>query len=135
MSNHTIRAVCIVGSLILTAVVLQLIRKRKLREEYGLLWIVSSIAVFLAGCFIYSLNATLVTLIGLLLAVLLVLSQSVKLSAHQDCIRDLAQYTALLEWRIQQLESEEQQLAPDSFIDPAQFAIPRRETVDDLIDK
>lgn len=136
MSDFILNAICIVGSVIFSAVVFQLIRKRKLREEYGLLWMGGSILILLLSCIVYPLSLVVVLLGGLPFALAINLFQSVKLSAHQDHIRDLAQYTALLEWRLQQLEGENASFAPDTLsVDPSRFVVPRRESVDESIEK
>jgi len=99
-------------------VTIQLIRKNRLREEYALLWLGASLVIFflslfgnivsrLAAVFSVSYSPTLVLVAGLLFALLLLLSQSVIISAQADQMRDLAQNMALMEWRLRQVESSE----------------------------
>lgn len=99
-----------------------MIRKRKLREEYALLWLGSSLAIFLlsvfgglvnllADFFNVSYAPTLILVAGLLFALTILLSHSVALSTQADRTRDLAQTIALLEWRLNELEAERRSAA------------------------
>lgn len=92
-----------------------LIRKRKLREQYALLWLIATIAILilstfggivsaLADLFNVSYSPTLPLVAGLLFALAVLLTQSVALSNQADKSRDLAQKMALLEYRLQSLE-------------------------------
>lgn len=99
-------------------VTVQLIRKHRLREEYALVWFAASIVILLlsifgelvsdlAALFSVSYSPTLVLVMGLLFALVVLLSQSVIISTQANQLRDLAQQMALLEWRLHQLESDE----------------------------
>ena len=103
-------------SFILLLVTIQLVRKHKLREEYALVWLGASGAIFvltvfdqlvraLAGLFAVSYAPTLILVFGLLFAIVVLLSQSVTISTQADRIRDLAQSYALLGQRVHQLET------------------------------
>lgn len=138
MSEYILKSVCIAGSLILTAVIFQLIRKRKLREEYGLIWVGGALIILAVSCFVNPLGPVVILLVGLPLTLFIILTQSVKLSAHQDCIRDLAQYTALLEWRLQQLEEEKRPFSAETFsngvpVTPQPHPFTRRQTADEFL--
>lgn len=113
------RVTAIVFSLLLLLVTVQLIRKHKLREEYALLWLTASVAIFilsvfgglvnvLAASFDVSYAPTLILVLGLLFALVVLLSQSVVISSQADCIRDLTQDLALVEWRLRRLENDEE---------------------------
>lgn len=117
------RVTALIFSLVLVLVIVQLIRKQKLREEYALAWLGAGLGIlilsvfgglikFLAAMFSVSYAPTLALVLGLLFALVVLLSQSVALSSQADCIRDLAQHITLLEWRLRQLESRRLQ-APD----------------------
>ncbi|MCC6168547.1 MAG: DUF2304 family protein [Caldilineaceae bacterium] len=104
-------------SLILLVVTLQLVRKHRLREEYSLVWLAASFAIFifalfapllsiLARAFDVTYAPTLILVLGVLFCVVLLLSQSVTISAQANRIRDLAQAVGLLEWRLRQLERQ-----------------------------
>jgi hypothetical protein len=107
--------IAILFSLILLLATVQLIRKHKLREEYALIWLAASIAVFvltvfdklvnfLAAIFAVSYPPTLILVLGVLFCLVLLLSQTVTLSKQADRIRDLAQSLGILEHRLRQLE-------------------------------
>lgn len=113
------RLVAIVFSLILFFITVQLIRKHKLREQYALVWFVISglillLSVFgrilptIAERFQVSYPPVLILALGILFAITIILSQTVILSTQADRIRDLAQTTALLEFRLRQLENQPQ---------------------------
>ena len=105
----------------------QLIRKHKLREEYALLWLIASISILIlslfggifgamANLFNIAYSPTLPLVAGLLFALAVLLSQSVALSNQANQNRDLAQEMALMEFRLRQLEGEEndhENLAPN----------------------
>ena len=104
-------------SLILLLVTVQLIRKRKLREEYALLWLLASFAILIlsvfggivesmARLFNIAYTPTLPLVAGILFALAVLLSLSVALSNQADQNRDLAQEMALLEFRLRQLEKQ-----------------------------
>lgn len=112
------RVIAIIFSLALVLVTVQLIRKHRLREEYALVWFAASIVILLlsifgelvsdlAALFSVSYSPTLVLVMGLLFALVVLLSQSVIISTQANQLRDLAQQMALLEWRLHQLESDE----------------------------
>jgi len=116
------RVTAVIFSLILVLVIVQLIRKQKLREEYALAWLGASLIILLlsvfgglikilAALFAVSYAPTLALVLGLLFVLVVLLSQSVALSSQADCIRDLAQQVTLLEWRVRQLETSHLQIA------------------------
>ena len=115
------RIVAIVISLMLLLATVQLIRKRKLREEYALLWLIATVAIAILSIFGGIVNAlalflnisyspTLPLVAGLIFALIVLLSQSVVLSNQANNGRDLAQQVALLEYRLRELESQNQDL-------------------------
>jgi len=102
-------------SITLLLVTVQLIRKYRLREEYALVWLAASLGILilsvfggvvtrLAAYFDVSYAPTLVMVLGLLFALVVLLSQSVSLSTQANQVRDLAQSVAILERRLRQLE-------------------------------
>lgn len=110
--------IAVVFSLALMAAIVQLIRRHKLREEYALVWMIAGAAILLLSVFgglvrmLASLVGvtyppTLVLVVGLLFALLILLSQSVTISGQADHIRDLAQTVALLERRLREVERAE----------------------------
>ena len=111
--------IAIIFSVTLMAVIVQLIRRHKLREEYALVWLMAGavilvLSVFgglvrlLASLVDVSYPPTLVLVVGLLFALLILLSQSVTISGQANRLRDLAQTVALLERRLRQVEQADQ---------------------------
>lgn len=113
------KLIAVLFSLTLLLATLQLIRKHKLREEYALVWLGVSVAIFvfsifggligrIAASFGVTYAPTLALVAGLLFCVVLLLAQTVMLSSQANRIRDLAQYVAMLEARISQVERRQQ---------------------------
>jgi predicted AlkP superfamily phosphohydrolase/phosphomutase len=101
--------------LTLLLVTIQLIRKHRLREEYSLVWLGASLAIFilivvdplvgiLAHLFGVTYAPTLILVFGVLFCVVLLLSQTVTISFQANRIRDLAQSVGILEWRLRHVE-------------------------------
>lgn len=99
----------------LLLVTIQLIRKHRLREEYSLIWLGASLAIFilivveplvgiLARIFAVTYAPTLILVFGILFCVVLLLSQTVTISFQANRIRDLAQNVGILEWRLRHVE-------------------------------
>jgi predicted AlkP superfamily phosphohydrolase/phosphomutase len=118
------RVTAIIISLSLLLVIVQVIRKRRLREEYALLWMAASLTILLLSVFggltnlLASLFAvhyapTLILVLGLIFALVVLLSQSVALSTQSDRVRDLAQQVALLDWRVRQLAEDKERPEAD----------------------
>ncbi len=95
----------------LLIITLELVRKSRLREEYSLLWLVGAAVVFLLSVFRKSLTAlarllgivyapSLLFAIGFLFTLVILISQSVVISALASKNRDLAQRLAILEWEL-----------------------------------
>jgi hypothetical protein len=109
------RIIAIVFSLAFVLLTVQLIRKHKLREAYALGWLISAFIILIlsvfgrivdivADWFSVTYTPTLILVVGLLAALVILLLQSVVLSSQANQIRDLAQYSAILEWRLRQVE-------------------------------
>lgn len=116
------QVIAILFSTLLLLVIVQLIRRHRLREEYALVWLFAGVTIVVLSLFggLVGLLASLVdvtyppTLIfvaGLLFALVIILSQSVTISGQADRLRDLAQTTALLERRLRLLEGQSPQAA------------------------
>ena len=111
------RVTSIIFSLILLFIIVQLIRRHKLREEYALIWLAAGVIILvlsvfhklvglMASLFNVTYAPTLILVLGLLFALVIILSQSVVLSSQANRIRDLAQEVSLLKWRMNQLEED-----------------------------
>ena len=116
MIDRTI-VVSVAGSLFLLLVVMELVRRRRLREQYALAWLVSSFILF-----ILSFSRPLLTfianvlgihyppsalfLIGFFLFLMVLLHFSAIISRQANEIKSLVQEVALLQWRVGRCERE-----------------------------
>src|SRR5258708_30031537 len=98
---------------------IQLVRRRKLREEHALLWLATSAVIFflsvspevvrfLGDVFAVTYAPTLILALGLLFALVISLSHSVMITSVVDHNRDLAQTVGILDWKLRQLEAQMQ---------------------------
>ena len=93
----------------------ELIRRRKLREEYAMLWVTASIAVVVFAIFpnlliwlcnatgVYYLTAMIV--VGFVFLSLTLMHLAVSASRSADDVRKIAQRLALLEDKLEKLDS------------------------------
>ena len=120
-------------SLALLTVTVQLVRRRKLREEHALPWLVASSCILILSVFpevahvlgaIVDLSAasTLVLVLGMVFILVILLSHSVIMTTLADHRRDLAQSISLLEWQVRQVE------ARAAATDERHFGIPRAQS-------
>lgn len=112
-----IQVVAVLGSVLLLATVLQLLKRKKLREEYALLWLAIAL-----GLLVLSLWRDLLTRISFTLGVayppaalflilimgayLLLLHYSLVISKLADKSRELAQELGLLRLEVESLREE-----------------------------
>ena len=110
------RLVLVLVAVALLTFTFELIRKRRLREEYAVLWVCTGLMVmvfalfprilFLLAGWLHLDHAILLTfLLGLFLAAIL-LHYSVVISKHANLSKGLAQDLALLKDEIERLRSE-----------------------------
>jgi hypothetical protein len=102
------KTVAIAISLAILILIIELVRKRRLREEYSVLWILTGIGICILAVW-YELLRKITVFIGavvptstlfffaLIFLILLSLQFSVRISALQDHLKELAQRIALLE--------------------------------------
>ena len=95
-------------SLGLFLIVIQLIRKRHLREEYAFGWLGISLVLLILCLFTLKYPLTLLLSLGLIACMVILLHQSVILTTQADHIRDLAQNITILEWRLCQYEKAQE---------------------------
>jgi hypothetical protein len=108
------RAVPVVAAVVVMAFTLELIRRRKLREEYALLWIAGSVVFLVFAAWpkllfrirdwlgVYYLTA--VFILAFTFLCLTIIGLSVALSRRADETCRLAQRLALLEKRLEELD-------------------------------
>lgn len=116
MSPRT-QFVAIVGAIALLGLVFELVRRRKLRIGYSLLWIFTGLTVFVLVV-LQDLARLLAQLIGIqavpnllftagiALALLIVLGQSLTLTTLWRQNKEMAQEQALMCWQIRELEAK-----------------------------
>ncbi len=107
-----------IASLVLLLAVLELVRRRRLREKYALLWILTAIVLLvlsvwrgavtsIATALGVSYGPTVLFAVGALFVLVVLLHYSTVISALTDRTVTLAQRVAILEQRIQALESDD----------------------------
>jgi hypothetical protein len=101
------RAVAVLGSLIILGLVIELVRRRRLKEEYSLLWIVTAVVLLVLSLW-YGLLLDITDLVGavlpsstlfffgLVFVILLLLHFSVRISLLERRITSLVQELGLL---------------------------------------
>ena len=116
------RALILALGLGMLAFTVELIRRRKLREEYSLLWMLTGIVLLAFALFpglLYVISASLglhhlttMLLIAFVFLLAIVLHFSTVISQHAERETELAQRSAILEWKLQQLEEKENEQEP-----------------------
>jgi len=112
-----IQIISVLVSILLIVVVLSLIRQRRLREEYSILWIAGSLVLIVFSVWrnLVDIIADLVgvayapailLLIGIFFGVLMFLHITVVVSKQSDENKTLAQEIALLKDRLEELEKQ-----------------------------
>ena len=107
-----------IASLVLLIAVLELVRRRRLREKYALLWILTAIVLLvlsvwrgavtsIATALGVSYGPTVLFAVGALFVLVVLLHYSTVISALTDRTVTLAQRVSILEQRIEQLERAE----------------------------
>ena len=118
MTPLTVSIVATVASIMLIVVVFELIRSRRLRERYALLWLLTGAVLLVLSAWRGGLNTiaawfgvrgyppAVLFAVGLLFVILVLLHYSTVISRLSDQNVVLAQRLALLEARIAEGESE-----------------------------
>lgn len=106
----------IVGAIVLLALVIEFVRRRRLRIGYSLLWLLTGsttlglvlfqdILVFLAQLMGIKSPSSLLFTAGILFALLILLGNGITLTTLWRQNKNLAQEQALLEWQLVQLQA------------------------------
>jgi hypothetical protein len=106
-----------IASLVLLIAVLELVRRRRLREKYALLWILTAIVLLvlsvwrgavtsIATALGVSYGPTVLFAVGALFVLVVLLHYSTVISALTDRTVVLSQQLALLEERLRKLEAK-----------------------------
>jgi hypothetical protein len=102
------KAIILISALVLSFLVLELVRRRRLREEYSWLWLLTAIVYLLVAMYpklsvwIAQLIGTnsppvALTFIGLLFVILILIQFSVRLSRLTNQMKELTQEIAILD--------------------------------------
>jgi len=112
-----VEIVMILGSVGLLLVVLELVRRRRLKEEYSLLWLLTAVVLLALSLWSSSLDLiakivgifyppTALFVVGFGFVLLLLLYFSTIISRLSGENNNLTQQIAILDWRVQQLEEQ-----------------------------
>src|SRR5580704_5658100 len=117
-STQTLQRIAVIGIAVLVfAVVLELVRRRRLMERYALLWLAAALLLLVLAIWRGLLTTVSADLgihyppstlfaVGFAFVVLLLLSVSIVISRLADQNKRLAQHVALLSERVEELEKE-----------------------------
>ncbi len=130
MSIRT-RVVLVVIGLLVLGVVINLLRTRRLKEEYALLWLVAALSLVVGPLLIDPLDAIAYFLgvdyppavylgVGIIGLLLILFQLSLNISRFSDAIRVLTQENAILGQRVQALEQHLELPPEESRPAPAQ---------------
>ncbi len=124
--THRIIALSMAAAVVFTAV--EMIRRRKLREEYAMLWLTTSVILTVLAIFpqipfwvnqALGINyVTMLTLSCFLFLAIIVMHYATAISRDTEHIRQLAQQVALLKEEVKRLH--QQQAAGDNATEPAE---------------
>lgn len=100
--------IALISAIALLIIVLELVRQRRLREEYSWLWLISAVFYLLVALwpdlskylarFIGTTNTALaITFLGLQFVILILIQYSVRLSKLTNHVKELAQQIAILD--------------------------------------
>ena len=118
------------ASIILLLAVLELVRRRRLREKYALLWILTAIVLLILSLWRGLVDSIAIALgisygplitigVGALFVLIVLLHYSTVISALTDRTVELAQHVAMLEHRLRELESQNGDRSEESGSDNA----------------
>lgn len=117
--NPKVQIIAVVGAVLIALFVLELVRKRKLREEYSLVWLLAIICLGTLACD-RPLVAKIANVVGISYApaalfvagfaagFFLLLHFSVAISRLMECNKRLTQEIGLLTVKVEELESDAQ---------------------------
>ena len=113
-----------VVSILLLVIVFELIRRRRLKEEYALLWLLSGLVILIFSIFPKLLNIisraiglyylTALFVISFLFLLLIVLYFSTVLSGLSERNKELTQELSILEFRFRELDKRFHELTGES---------------------
>jgi hypothetical protein len=112
-----VEIVMILGSVGLLLIVLELVRRRRLKEEYSLLWLLTAVVLLALSLWRSSLDLiaklvgifyppTALFVVGFGFVLLLLLYFSIIISKLSGENNNLTQRLSILDWRVRQLEEQ-----------------------------
>jgi hypothetical protein len=121
----------LIGSILILAVLFELLRRRHLREKYAVTWAAVAVGVLVLTVFpglLYAASdlvgvdvpANLLFFMASMVLMVLTLQHSFELGRLEDKTRTLAEELALLRLEVDRLRVERDQPAPDPSHDPSQ---------------
>ena len=107
----------LLAAIALCIFIVEMVRRKKLREEYSWLWLITSLGiiilviwydllVFITEMIGAALPTTTLFVFGLLFLLLIALHYSVKISSLTDQVRNLAQKIAILQSELEERRAE-----------------------------
>jgi hypothetical protein len=146
MPQPILKLIAIAVSLGWLGLILELVRRGRLREDHALLWLLTGLALLLFSFFEGALRfiADLIGVVyapsilfgvGMMFAVVILLFQGITLSRLQTQNKELAQEIALLTWEVRQLHlrltAAEGRLSPVEPVAEAMAMLPGNSVVGD----
>ncbi len=121
----------VLAALLMLAYVIEMLRKRRLRERHALWWLVVGVLALIAALFPSLLEATsralgivlplsLVLFVGIVVLFLVSVQQAAELTRLEERTRTLAEQHALLELRLRALEEPQHSTETPPTLDPEQ---------------
>lgn len=107
----------ILAALLTLGVVVEMLRRRRLRERHAIWWLVAGVLALIVGLFPQTLDAAaalvgvvvpinLVFFVSVVILFLVCIQHSAELTKHDEQTRTLAEQSSLLELRVRDLESQ-----------------------------
>ncbi|MFW5940655.1 MAG: DUF2304 domain-containing protein [Chloroflexota bacterium] len=126
------QVLAIASAVLLHIFVLDLVRRRRLREEYSWLWLVASVIYLLVaawppfsrwmGALIGTSNAaSAFTFLAFLFIILILIQYSVRLSKLTNQVKDLTQHLAIVDSEQQELSTAREQASGSGLARPAEL--------------
>jgi hypothetical protein len=113
----------IVAALVTLGIVLEMLRRRRLRERHAIWWIIASLLALIAGVFPallaqvshllgVAVPTNLVFFVSIAILVLVCLQHSSELTQLESKTRKLAERVALLDLRLREIEGDDHEVPP-----------------------
>ena len=101
-------AFSVATALLMLVIIVQMLRKKRLRERHALWWLVIGVLSLIAALLGISLPISLVFFVGIVVLFMVSVQQSTELTKLEEQTRVLAEQQALLKLRVSELEATAQ---------------------------